>query len=47
MTNFQEDKKSDWVLIACIIILLSILIYKKHGNRTERDNGKQLNIEAE
>ena len=45
--SFQDDNQKDWVLIACLIIFLGILIWNKHGNGTERDNGRQLNIEAE
>jgi hypothetical protein len=47
MNNFKEDNKTDWWLILAIVIGICILIYGKHGNRTERDNGKQFNIESE
>jgi len=47
MTTFQDENKRDWVLIACIIIFLGILIWNKHGNRTERDNGQRIEQVAE
>jgi len=41
MERLSENKR-EWLLLICIIILLGILIWNKHGNRTERDNGKRI-----
>lgn len=47
MERIRNENKRNGVLIICLMILFSILIWNKHGNRTESDNGKQLNIQAE
>jgi len=42
-----HENKRDWLLIACLIIFLIILIYEKHGNRTETDNREQIEQHAD
>lgn len=42
MKTFQNENGKDWLLIACIVIFLGILIWQKHGNRTEKDNRQRI-----
>lgn len=42
-----NEHKRDWILIACLIILFIILIYDKHGNRTQTNNRQQVEQHAD